>query len=253
MIRSVLLLFALFLSACASEPPRAPVVLAAASLQDSLTDAADAWAAKGHQRPTLSFAASSALARQVESGAPADLFISADEEWMDKLAAKGLIDPTSRVSFLGNRLVLIAPVSSTVALDIGPDVPIASALRGGRLALADPEAVPAGKYAKAALQKLGVWRALQNNIAAAENVRAALSLVERGEAPLGVVYATDAKASDKVRVVAVFPADTHLPITYPIARLKTSGAAEAEAFRAYLTSEALPIFGRRGFTTPAAR
>jgi len=247
MIRHILLLLALIVTGCASEPPRAPVVLAAASLQDALTEAAREWTAQGHQPPTLSFAASSALAKQVESGAPADLFVSADEAWMDTLAAKGLIDPASRAAFLSNRLVLIAPAASKTALTIGPGFPIAAALGDGRLALADPAAVPAGKYARAALEHFQVWDSIKDRIAAAENVRAALALVERGEAPLGVVYETDAKASAKVRVIGVFPADSHPPITYPIARLKGSTAAEAEAFRLWLTSDAAPVFKRYGF------
>jgi len=249
MIRHLLLLLTLLVTGCASEPPRAPVVLAAASLQDALTEAAKAWTAQGHQPPTLSFAASSALARQVESGAPADLFVSADEDWMDKLAAKGLIDPASRASFLSNRLVLIAPAASTTALTIAPGFPIAAALGDGRLALADPAAVPAGKYAKAAFEHLRVWDDVKDRIAAAENVRAALALVERGEAPLGIVYETDARASAKVRVVAIFPADSHPPVTYPVARLTGSTAVEAEAFRVWLTTDAAPVFRRYGFGT----
>ena len=250
MIRNLLLLFALFLSACGAEPPRAPVVLAAASLQDALTEAADAWAAEGHPRPVLSFAASSALARQVEGGAPADLFLSADEEWMDALATKGLIDPASRTSFLGNRLVLIAPATAKTALTVGPGMAIGAALGDGRLAIADPAGVPAGRYGKAALTALGVWPEVEDRVAIAENVRAALALVERGEAPLGIVYETDASASKKVRVVGIFPASSHPPITYPIARLNTASAPDADGFRAYLVGPALPIFRARGFTAP---
>lgn len=250
MLRYLLPLFALLLSACGAEPPRAPVVLAAASLQDALTEAADAWAAEGHARPVLSFAASSALARQVEGGAPADLFLSADEEWMDALAAKGLIDPASRKSFLGNRLVLIAPASAKTALGIKPGMAIGAALGDGRLAIADPAGVPAGRYGKAALTALGVWPEVAERIAVAENVRAALALVERGEAPLGIVYETDAAVSKKVRVIGAFPASSHPPITYPIARLKTASSPDAEAFRAYLVGPALPIFRARGFTAP---
>ncbi|AHE52892.1 molybdate ABC transporter substrate-binding protein [Sphingomonas sanxanigenens] len=250
MIRNLLLLFMLCLSGCGAEPPRAPVVLAAASLQEALTEAADAWAAQGHPRPVLSFAASSALARQIEGGAPADLFLSADEEWMDALGAKGLIDPASRASFLGNRLVLIAPAAARTALAVGPGMAIGAALGDGRLAIADPAGVPAGRYAKAALTALGVWRQVAERIAAAENVRAALALVERGEAPLGIVYETDAAASKTVRVVGVFPASSYPPITYPIARLNTASAPDADAFRAYLIGPALPIFRAHGFTAP---
>ncbi|MBO9576976.1 MAG: molybdate ABC transporter substrate-binding protein [Sphingobium sp.] len=227
-----------------------PLVLAAASLQESLTAAADAWTAKGHARPVLSFAASSALARQVEAGGPADIFISADEPWMDEVAQRGLIVPGSRKSFLANRLVLVAPVDSKLRLAIGKSFPVAQALGAdGRLAMADPEGVPAGKYGKAALTTLGIWPAVSGKIASAENVRAALALVERGAAPLGIVYATDARASKLVRVVGTFPANTHPPITYPLARLKASASKEAEAFRKFLISrEGQAIFIRYGFS-----
>lgn len=229
----------------------APVVLAAASLQESLEAAAHVWAAKGHEPPTLSFAASSALARQVEAGAPADLFISADEEWMDTLAKKGLVRTGSRVTMLGNSLVLIAPVSSKIALRAAPGLPLARALGTGRLALADP-AVPAGRYARQALERLGVWNQVSDRITAGDSVRAALALVTRGEAPLGIVYATDARAEPKVRVVATFPAASHVPVTYPIASLRTSRSADAEAFRTFLLSpEAQAVFRRYGFITPA--
>lgn len=227
---------------------RGPLVLAAASLQESLTEAADAWARAGHARPVISFAASSALARQIEGGAPADLFISADEPWMDHVAGKGLLAPRSRVSFLANRLALIAPADSRIRLTIGPRFPLARALGKGRLAMADPDAVPAGKYGKASLEKLGVWPGVAERITRSENVRAALALVERGEAPLGIVYATDARASARVKLIGYFPAGTHPPITYPIARLKGSTHAEAEAFRRFLISQAgKRIFARNGF------
>ena len=227
-----------------------PLVLAAASLQESLDEAARAWAATGHEKPVLSFAASSALARQIETGAPADLFISADEPWMDAVAAQGLIRPGTRVSFLANSLVLVAPVASRVHLAIRHGFPLARALAGGRLAMADPDAVPAGKYGKAALTSLGVWPSVENDIARAENVRAALALVERGAAPLGIVYATDARASKAVRVVGVFPAASHPPITYPVAVLKASTSPDAEAFRRFLTgARGKAIFARYGFTT----
>lgn len=227
---------------------KGPLVLAAASLQESLTEAADTWTKAGHAPPVLSFAASSALARQIESGAPADLFISADEPWMDDVAKKGLLAPKSRISFLANRLVLVAPVASRAHLAIRPGFPLARALGNGRLAMADPDAVPAGKYGKAALEKLGVWQGVSAKIANAENVRAALALVERGEAPLGIVYATDAKASARVKVIGTFPANSHPPITYPIARLKTATSKNAEAFRRFLTSPAgKRIFARHGF------
>lgn len=238
---------------CAAATPaaaqrRGPLVLAAASLQESLTAAADAWTTRGHARPVLSFAASSALARQVEAGAPADLFVSADEPWMDALADKGLIRKGTRVSFLSNRLALIAPVSSRVTLPIRRGFPIAAALGTGRLAMADPDAVPAGRYGKAVLTALGAWPSVANRIARAENVRAALALVERGEAPLGIVYTTDARASRKVRLIGLFPAASHSPITYPLATLAASRHPEAEGFRRFLISrEGKAIFARFGF------
>lgn len=227
---------------------RGPLVLAAASLQDALSDAAKVWATKRHPAPVLSFAASSALARQVESGAPADLFISADEQWMDHVAGKGMIRAGTRATFLTNRLVLVAPVGSKASLTIGRNFPLARALGQGRLAMADPDAVPAGKYGKAALTALGVWRAVEGRVARAENVRAALALVERGEAPYGIVYATDARASSKVRIVGTFPAGSHPAITYPIATLKASTNRETEGFRRFLLShEGKAVFARYGF------
>lgn len=244
-------LAALLLSPAAMAQERGPVVLAAASLQESLTEAADVWAAQGHQKPVLSFAASSALARQILAGAPADLFLSADEEWMDAIAKAGLVRPGSRTALLGNRLVLIAPVSSKVRLTPARGFPLTRALGTGRLALADPAAVPAGKYAKAALTALGVWNGVAAKVAPAENVRAALALVERGAAPLGIVYATDARASKAVRVVGVFPATSHPRIRYPVALLKMSRHKDTAGFRAFLLSaQGRTIFARHGFTAP---
>lgn len=242
------LLAALLGPATLHAQPRRPVVLAAASLQEMLTDAAGAWAAKGHARPVLSFAGSSALARQIEAGAPADLFISADEEWMDYVAGKGLLRAGTRVSFLANRLVLVAPAASPARLTIARSFPLARALGDGRLAMADPDSVPAGKYGKAALSALGVWPQVAGKVARAENVRAALALVDRGEASFGIVYATDARASARVRVVGTFPAHAHAPITYPLAMLRASTNGEAEGFRRFLISrEGKAIAARRGF------
>lgn len=227
---------------------RGPLVLAAASLQEGLTEAADAWAAKRHPRPVMSFAGSAALARQIQAGAPADLFISADEEWMDHVAERNLVRAGSRVSFLSNRLVLIAPAGSSARLTIGRNFPLARALGNGRLAMADPASVPAGRYGMAALRQLGVWPAVERKLARAENVRAALALVERGEAPFGIVYATDARASARVRVLGMLPAGSHPPITYPVAVLRTSPHPDAERFRRFLISrEGKAIFARRGF------
>lgn len=247
-LRLMLLIF-LAVAAPAFAQGKGPLVLAAASLQESLTAAADAWAARGHPRPVISFAASSALARQIEAGAPADLFISADEDWMDELAKKGLIVPGTRASFLGNRLVLIAPVDSKARLVIRPGFPLARALGDGRLAMTDPDAVPAGRYGKAALAQFGIWPAVAGKIATADSVRAALALVERGQSPFGIVYATDAKASSKVRIVGTFPANSHPMISYPLARLKTATNPDAEGFRRFLLSrEGKEIFVRYGFS-----
>lgn len=227
----------------------APLVFAASSLQESLTAAGQAWAARGHPRPSISFAASSALARQIEAGAPADLFISADEEWMNEVQARGLIRTETRRPFLGNRLVLIAPASSPYRVTIRPGFPLAAALQGGRLAIGD-SSVPAGKYAEAALRSLGVWESVKARLAPAENVRAALAFVERGETSLGIVYATDALASRGVRVVGVFPLTSHRPISYPLAMLRRSTNPDAEGFRRFLLSPAgLAVFRQFGFTT----
>jgi len=228
----------------ATAAPLAPLVLAAASLQEAMTAAAEAWAAKGHARPVCSFAASSALARQIAAGAAADLFVSADEAWMDHVEQRGRIAPGTRVDFLGNRLVIIAPVSEPAAR---PSDAL-RAMRHQRVAIADPESVPAGRYAKAALERSGQWAAISPNIVRAESVRAALALVERGAAPRGIVYATDARASRKVRVIATFKADSHPPIRYPLARLKASASPDAEPLRRFLLSrEGRAIFARFGF------
>lgn len=249
--RSFLLCLTAFLAflSPAHAQEKGPLVLAAASLQESLTEAANAWAARKHPKPILSFAASSALARQIGAGAPADIFISADEPWMDDVAAKGLVKPGTRVSFLANALVLIAPAASPARLTIRRGFPLARALGSGRLAMADPDAVPAGKYGRAALTALGVWPSVEAKVARAENVRAALTLVERSETPLGIVYATDARASKAVRIVGTFPAASHPPITYPIALLTAATNRDAEPFRRFLISrEGKAIFARYGFT-----
>jgi molybdate transport system substrate-binding protein len=234
----------------AAPPPRAPLVLAAASLQESLDAAADRWAALGHPRPVISFAASSALARQIEAGAPADLFVSADEEWMDALAAKRLIVPGTRADLVGNWLVVVERVGRRTAIPLN-GAKLARLLGAGALAMADPDSVPAGKYGKAALTRLGAWSAVAPYVVRAENVRAALALVERGAAPLGIVYLTDARASSKVRVAGIFPQSSHPPIVYPIARLAGSTNPEGEGFRRFLLSpNGRAIFARFGFTAP---
>ena len=244
-----------FLANCAQAPEqRAPLVLAAASLQESLSEAADAWAALGHPRPTLSFAASSALARQAIDGGPADIFISADEDWMDAVERAGRLAPETRRSFLGNSLVLVAPADSGAAVDLRRPATLLRALGDGRIAMADPEAVPAGRYGKAALVSLGLWQTAATRLARGENVRSALALVERGEAPLGIVYATDARASDAVRVLARFPPEAHPPIRYPAALLADAPAPDASGFLAFLLSPGgRAIFARHGFETEGLR
>lgn len=222
---------------------RGPVVLAAASLQEAFEEIGEAWAAQGHPPPMLSFAASSALARQVQQGAPADLFVSADEDWMDSLSEQGLLRPGYRQTIAGNRLVLVRGQHSQIRdlADLGE----------GRLSLANPEAVPAGKYAKGALEHLGRWDDVADNVVAAENARAALALVERGEAPLGIVYATDAQASRRVAVAETFPAGSHPPIRYPAAVLAGSRHPDAAAFLQFLqTSDARRILVAHGFSAP---
>ncbi len=223
-------------------------VYAAASLQEALTDAANTYAAQGHENPVISFAASSALARQIENGAPAALFISADEQWMDYLSDRGMLVPGTRKSFLGNTLVLVAPAERPFTIIIKSNFPIASILGTEKLALADPDSVPAGKYAKAALINLGVWSEIEKNVVPSDNVRAALAFVERNEARAGVVYSTDAMASKKVVVAGTFPAISHQPISYPIAILKGHDTPEARAFREFLLSApGKAIFKARGF------
>jgi molybdate transport system substrate-binding protein len=247
----LLLAFLLFLGvACVAQAASAapPLVLAAASLQESLNAAADAWAKTGHERPTLSFAGSSALARQIAAGAPADLFVSADIPWMDYVEQRKLITPGTRVDLLTNQLVLIAPAGGTRPMPIRRGFPLAIALGRERLAMADPDAVPAGLYGREALTKLGVWNAVSPKVARAENVRAALALVESGETPYGIVYLTDAMASQQVKVVGTFPEDSHAPIVYPAALLATAKSADAAPFLRFLASRpAKLIFHQYGF------
>lgn len=255
MIRHLLSAIALLLllapTAQAAPGNRGPLVLAAASMQEAMTAAADAWTRQGHARPVLSFAGSSALARQIRAGAPADLFLSADEDWMRDVEQAGFVVRGTRTNMVGNRLVLVTPKAKPVRLRIGRAMPIARALGNGRLAMADPDSVPAGKYGKAALTNLGVWPSVAGRIARGDNVRAALALVERGEVPLGIVYATDARVASGVAIVGAFPARSHPPIRYPIARLTGSRHKEGEAFRRFLlSSTGKAIFTRYGFTAP---
>lgn len=229
------------------------VVFAAASLKTALDEANTAWQEESGQHATISYAASSALAKQIEEGAPADIFISADLDWMKYLSDKKLTRPETEVKLLGNQIVLITPKdSASPETAIAPSFDLAGLIGDGRLAMADVKAVPAGKYGKAALEKLGVWGAVEGKVAQAENVRAALKLVALGEAAVGIVYATDAKAEPGVKVIGTFPDDSHAPIVYPLAITASSTSPNAEAFARYLQSAtAAAIFRKLGFTVLA--
>lgn len=243
----------------APSPARADepvVVFAAASLKNALDEASAAWAREtgkeAGKTTRISYAGSNALAKQIEAGAPADLFVSADRAWMDYATANGTVRAESRVDLLRNAIVLIAPKGSGErsgkAIALAPGLDLAGALAGGRLAMGNVEAVPAGKYGRAALEKLGAWEGVKDRVAQAENVRAALLLVSRGEAPLGIVYATDAASDPGVEVVATFPEDSHPPIVYPAALTRDSRNPGGAAFLAYLRSPAArPFFERQGF------
>ena len=227
---------------------QALTVFAAASLKDALDELDALWRAQGRDGVVVSYAASSALAKQVENGAPADVFICADIDWMDYLDQRHLLKPGTRVDLLRNDIVLVSPADSSASVTIGPGFALAQALGNGRLAMADPDAVPAGKYGKAALEKLGVWSSVAGRIARGEDVRAALNFVARGEAPLGIVYRTDAAAEPRVRIVGTFPADSHPPIVYPAALLVQGRNAAAGDYLAYLRSSgAAAVFRKHGF------
>jgi molybdate transport system substrate-binding protein len=237
----------------ARDESKGPLVFAAASLKDALDNINAAWMKDGKPKAAISYAASSVLAKQIEEAAPADVFISADLDWMDYLAERNLIKPDTRVNLLGNRLVLIAPKDSTLETKIAQGFDLAAAIGDGKVAMGNTDSVPAGKYAKAALTKLGVWDSVKDKVAQAENVRAALALVARGEAPLGIVYATDAKADPSVKVLDTFPEDTHPRIIYPAAVLAKATSPDALAFLEYLKSEtAAKLFADQGFTVLAA-
>ena len=226
-----------------------PVIFAAASLKNALDVIANGWKASGKPAPKISYAASSALAKQMEQGAPADLFISADTDWMDYVEKKDLIKKDTRVNLLGNKIVLIAPKDSKVTVDVKQGFDLSKALAGGKLAMANVDSVPAGKYGKAALEKLGAWDGVKGSIAQAENVRAALLLVARGEAALGIVYATDAAAEPNVKIVGAFPDGSHPPIIYPAAVTKSAKSPDVQAFLDLLKSaKARPAFEKQGFT-----
>jgi molybdate transport system substrate-binding protein len=224
-------------------------VFAAASLKNALDDVDAAYAKAGGDKVIASYAASSALAKQIEQGAPADVFISADIDWMDYARDKHLIKDDTRVDLLGNRLVLIAPKTSSLNdVTIGPGFDLAALAGDGRIVTGDVRSVPVGRYAKGALEKLGAWDTAAPKMAMAENVRAALALVGRGEAPLGIVYETDAKVEPNVKIVGHFPADSHPPIVYPVAATVTA-KPETRRYLSFLRSaDAKAIFERYGFT-----
>lgn len=224
-------------------------VFAAASLTDAMKDVSAAWQEAGHAPLRLTFASSSTLARQVEQGAPANLFASADQRWMDYLAQRNLIAADTRRDLLSNRLVLVMPKDQARQVVVGPGLDLAALLGpNGRLATGDPAHVPVGLYAKQALTALGLWSQVEPRLARADDVRSALLLVERGEAPLGIVYATDAAASAGVTVAGTFPAGTHDPVTYPFAVTRDGDTPEARALLLFLVGpEAQAIFARRGF------
>ena len=224
-------------------------VFAAASMKNALDDISAAYTAKSGIKIVASYAASSALAKQIEQGAPADIFASADTDWMDYTIGKKTINEPSRVNLLGNSLVLIAPKDSRLdKVAIGPAFDLSKLVGDGKIATGDVKSVPAGKYAKAALEKLGAWQAAEPKFAMTENVRAALALVALGEAPLGIVYTTDAKVEPGVKIVGIFPADSHPAIIYPVAATATA-KPEAAGYLAFLRSSAArTIFEKYGFS-----
>ena len=248
----LLLLAATVVAACAPRRPVAPApidLFAAASLREVLDAAVADYRQRSGQAVRATYAGSAQLARQIAQGAPADLFISADIEWMDWLSTRRLVAAGTRRNLLSNRLALIAPKASPVSLKIGPGMPLAAALGAGRLAIADPVSVPAGRYGRAALTRLKVWDSVAGKLAPAENVRAALAYVARGETPLGIVYVTDAHAEPKVRVVGTFPAGTHPRILYPAALIRATPAGRAVLD--YLSGpRAMAVFAAEGFLKP---
>lgn len=230
--------------------PGQAIVFAAASLQTALDAIAARYRTETGNEVVIAYAGTPALARQIEQGAPADIFISADREWMDYLAQRNLIRADTRINLLGNRLVLVGPRTGTVPAEITPTLDLIGMLGGGRLAVADTATIPAGRYARAALESLGLWASVEAQLAQVENVRAALALVARGEAPLGIVYYTDDNAERAVRMVGVFPEETHPPIIYPAAALTMNPIADQ--FLAYLRSRvAMCLFELQGFTVLA--
>jgi molybdate transport system substrate-binding protein len=241
-------------------PPKTPVqaqssdivIFAAASLKNALDAINAQWQKETGKKATISYGASSALAKQLEQAAPAQMFISADLDWMDYVAQKNMIKPETRSNLLGNRIVLIAAKDTAQPVEIKAGFDLAKVLGDGRLSMANVDAVPAGKYGKAALEKLGVWGSVSGKIAQAENVRAALLLVSRGEAPAGIVYQTDAASDPNVKIIGTFPEDTHPRIIYPIALTVGANHPDAAAFLDYVKSaKAKSLFEAQGFSVLA--
>jgi molybdate transport system substrate-binding protein len=251
LVRAFAFVLAFALAPLSSAPAqeRPIIVFAAASMKNALDDADAAFTNKTGIKVTVSYAASSALMKQIEEGAPADVFVSADLDWMDYGSQKKLIQDATRVNLLGNRLVLIAPKDSPIGtVAIAPNIDLAKIAGDGRIVTADVRAVPAGKYGKAALEKLGIWSSVEPKLAMAENVRAALTLVARGEAALGIVYETDAKVEPNVKIVGTFPADTHPPIVYPVALTATAKGDSSQYLEFLRSQTAKAIFEKYGFS-----
>ena len=248
-LRSAVLVLVLYSVTFAADAPKPGLLVhAASSLTETLQELGKRYEQEHAQRIKLVFAASSTLARQIESGAPADVFISADNDWMDYLATRQLIQPASRRELLGNELVLVAPSDSTVQLKIADNFPLSAALGKSRLSVGDPASVPAGKYARAALESLHVWNSVADKLVLGDNVRTTLNFVSRGEAPLGIVYRTDALIDHGVRVVATFPSSSHPPIVYPVAALKNASPAALDFIQWLSSSNAQAVFKQYGFT-----
>lgn len=237
----------------AEAPAQELLVFAAASLTNVLDQIGSSYAQQTGQPVKFSYAASSALARQLEAGARADVFFSADLEWMDYLQARNLIDRSTRRNVLGNRLALVAPADSSLELQIVPGFALASALGGGRLATGDPDTVPVGRYARSALTSLGVWNDVADKLVRTDNVRSALAFIARGETPLGIVYETDAKVEKRVRIVAFFPADSHPPIVYPVAATAQARPAARQFIEFLQSAAAQEAFRKYGFQQPSKR
>ena len=249
LVGAAVLLTAAFTPATApSAEDKEVTVFAAASLTNAMQELGKAYTDKTGVKVTFSFASSSAIAKQIESGAPADMFMSADTEWMDYLQQRGLIEVATRKDILSNRLVLIAPASSTIQLKIAPGFALAQALgKDGRLSTGDPDFVPVGRYARSALSNLGIWNDVADRLLRADNVRSAMAFVSRGEAPLGIVYLSDVGVDKKVRIVDTFPTSSHLPIVYPAALVKGARAGTQEFYAFILTPESRAVFEKYGF------